>query len=183
MIKPNGEKYEGNFRYSIECLRHSSIFRNGKRDGFGVYYWPDGLSSDYYKFPSTSRLEEDLMASGMILASQVFDLESPLLPGASIFDNKSECRALIWEFSGAVIILLKNRLIFGERFEVKFPVSDFQPEELSDILMPVLGRGFSDSVASIILALLGLDQPSALFAFHMSDVPHIHLIVFDDYIL
>ena len=76
-----------------------------------------------------------------------------------------------------------DRLIFCERFEVQLPVSDFQPEELSDILMPVLGRGFSDSVASIILALLGLDQPSALFAFHMSDVPHIHLIVFDDYIL
>ena len=128
------------------------------------------LNSNYYKFPSTSRLEEDLMASGMILASQVFELECPLIPGAFAFDTKSKCRALIWEFTGAVMILQIDRLIFDEVFEVQIRVSDFQPKELSDILMPVFGEENKDLVSGIILALLGLDQPSALFAFHTSDV-------------
>ena len=54
-------------------------------------------------FPvSDVQIADNLMASGAILVSEIFEVEPPLIPRIEPFNTEPFIRALIWEFVGAV---------------------------------------------------------------------------------
>ena len=61
------------------------------------------LECPYYTVPSLN-LQKDLLAIGVTLVSDVFDIRPPLIPGANELDDYEFVRGIIWEFSESVTI-------------------------------------------------------------------------------
>ena len=61
------------------------------------------LQCPYHELDDVVGLRETLLESGFTLASSVFDVSSPFIPGVTCLDTREKVRSLIWAFTGTVL--------------------------------------------------------------------------------